>query len=116
MGFSNIKMIVYQIMIRSFLSLECRITLHNILQVLVHKTIQPRQIVLVVNHLSLPILVSRKLHEVLRLLLAKLNTRCLQMPLHLLDLDVALPLGVQQSKSSQYSLGIVRLELLFFEN
>ena len=82
----------------------------------IDEAVKPGEVILIVDDLSLRVLISSKFHEILRLFLAKLDTRCLQMPLHLFDLDVSLVLGVQQSKSCQNCLWLIGLEFLLFQN
>ncbi len=82
----------------------------------IDEAVKSGKVILIVDDLGLRVLIRSKFHEILRLFLAKLDTRCLQMPLHLLDLDVSLVLGVQQSKSGQNCLRLIGLELLLFQN
>lgn len=79
---------------------------------LVHETIQPGEVVFVVDDFGLWILVGCELNEILGLLLAEFYTGGLQVTLHLLDLDVALVLGVEQPEGSEDGLRLIGFELL----
>lgn len=81
---------------------------------LVRKTVQSGKVVFIVDHFGLSIFVCCELNEILGLLLPEFYARGLQQSLHFFDFDVALSLGIQQSKGGQNSLWIIRLELLFF--
>jgi hypothetical protein len=83
---------------------------------LIDETVQPRQIIFVVQYFGLWVFVRGEFHKILSLLLAEFNARSLQMAFHLFDFDVTLPFGVQEPESSQYSFGIIRFELLLFKN
>lgn len=83
---------------------------------LIHKTVKPGKVILIVDDLGLRVLIRGELHKILSLLLAELNTRSLQVPLHLLDLNIPLIFRVQKSKSGKDSLRLIRLELLLLQN
>lgn len=108
----------------SFLSLECRVALHDILQMLIDESIQPGQIVLVIYDRGIGILIGRELNEILGLLGIELNSiinlrfspLSFQMPPHLFDFDEAFALRVEHLEGGEKCLGVVRLEISVLEN
>ena len=78
----------------SFLGLEVGVPFHDVLEVLVCKTVQPTQVILVVDNLGLWLFVGSEVNEVLGLFLTELDPRGFQMPPHLFNLDVAFAFGV----------------------
>lgn len=78
------------------------------------ETIQSGEVILIVDDFGLWILIGCELHEVLSLLLSEFYAGCLEVTLHLFDLDVALVLGVEQPKSREDRLRLIRFELLLF--
>ena len=82
----------------------------------VGKTIQSGKVVFVVDDCGIGIFVGSEVHIIFGLFLSELNTRSLQMSLHLFDFDVTLSLWVKQTKSRQNCLRLIRFELLLLKH
>lgn len=102
--------------INSFFGLEGGFPLHDVLEMLVDKAIQSREVVLIVDDFCLGVLIGSELHKVSGFLASEFDTRCLQVTLHFLDFDVPFSLGVQKSEGSEHCLRIIGFKLLLFQN
>ena len=84
----------------SFLGLKVSVPFHCVLKMLVRKTIQSTEVILVVDHFSLRVFVCAEIHEVLSLFLTEFYAHCFQVSPHFFNLDIPLAFRVQQSESS----------------
>jgi hypothetical protein len=84
--------------------------------VLIDEGVEPREVVLIVDNGGSLILIRGEVNKILGLFLVELDTRSLQVPLHLVNFDVPLALRVQKPECRQHGLGLVGLELAVLQH
>lgn len=100
--------------IESFFFLERWITFHNILQMLISKTVKSWKVIFVINYSSIWVFISCKIDKILGLLFTEFDTWCLKKSLHFFNFDEAFSLRIEQSKGCKNCIWFIRLKLLLF--